>query len=257
MDGNLNDVLIHLQDDVRQHFGWDHQDDAKSALALLAACEMHPNAEAYGWSRPARAATLERVREVFTKADLVVLVGAAAQRRDLDRSWPAGTVFVAADGAVGACLDLVKPVCVVTDLDGGEHLDAAVAAGIPLFVHAHGDNLSTWARLLKKWESNPPPLVLTHQCRDAVGGMLNPGGFTDGDRAACLIRWLGVEEDKMLFVGFSTDRVGPWSGTTDPVRKLEKLVWMATVLDLACPKWRTVRKEAQGSDSTRDFETQA
>ena len=257
MDGAPDDAFIQIQDEVRQHFGWAHEDDAKSAVALLSACENHPHAEAFGWSRPARNTTLERIRGVLTTADSVVLVGAAAQRKELDRSWPGGTVFVAADGAVGACLDLVMPACVVTDLDGGEHLDAAVSRGVPLFVHAHGDNLSTWARLLRAWSSNPPQLVLTHQCRNPIEGMLNPGGFTDGDRAACLMRWLGVEEEKVIFVGYSTDRVGPWSGTTDPVRKLEKLVWMATVLDLVSPKWRTGGGDVPSPDSTKDFETQA
>ena len=28
-------------------------------------------------------------------------------------------------------------------------------------------------------------LVLTHQTDEAIPGMHNPGGFTDGDRAAC------------------------------------------------------------------------
>ena len=41
---------------------------------------------------------------------------------------------------------------------------------------------------------------------------------------------MGVSDDRLTFVGFAMDRVGAWSGTTDPARKLEKLTWMAEVL---------------------------
>ena len=56
--------------------------------------------------------------------------------------------------------------------------------------------------------------------------MLNPGGFTDGDRALCFIQMMGRSFDSVECIGFRTDSVGPWSGSTDPVRKLEKLAWM-------------------------------
>lgn len=239
MDGALQDDLVRIQDDVRASFGWSHDDDEASALALRSACESRAESKAFHWSRKGRRETMENIRTAVSQADAVVLVGAAAQRQALDRPWPEGTVFVAADGAVGACLGLVAPVCVVTDLDGGEHLDAAVLAGVPLVVHAHGDNQATWSRCLDNWADAPPSIVLTHQCRHAIEGMVNPGGFTDGDRAACLMRWLGVDDEKLVFLGFSTDRVGSWSGTTEPVRKLEKLQWMARVLDMLSPTWRS------------------
>lgn len=79
-------------------------------------------------------------------------------------------------------------------------------------------------------KSNPPRLVLTHQVPEAIEGMHNPGGFTDGDRAVCLLRWMGIVDEHLAFVGFAMDRVGAWSGTTEPRRKLEKLTWMAEVL---------------------------
>ena len=50
----------------------------------------------------------------------MVLVGAAVVEEDLNRHWPEKTVFLAADGAVGACFGRVDGVlCVITDLDGG------------------------------------------------------------------------------------------------------------------------------------------
>ena len=63
-----------------------------------------------------------------------------------------------------------------------------------------------------------------------IGGMHNPGGFTDGDRAVCIAFALGANEVEL--VGFSTDDVGQWSGVTDKKRKLIKLQWMNRVLNI-------------------------
>ena len=101
-----------------------------------------------------------------------------------------------------------------------------------MILHAHGDNTQSWAELLELASSqrSPPPLVLTHQTPESIEGMHNPGGFTDGDRAVCFARALGVERDDILLLGTRTDIVGHWSGATDPERKIVKLQWMAEVL---------------------------
>ena len=49
--------------------------------------------------------------------------------------------------------------------------------------------------------------------------MFNPGGFTDGDRALCFIQALGRSLENVECIGFRTDVVGSWSGTTNPERK--------------------------------------
>jgi uncharacterized Rossmann fold enzyme len=78
--------------------------------------------------------------------------------------------------------------------------------------------------------ATPPALVLTHQTPEQIEGIHNPGGFTDGDRAACIVRSLGVPVDRIRMLGTRTDLVGRWSGETDPEQKLEKLGWMGKVL---------------------------
>ncbi len=230
--------LIGLQDRVRDGFGWAHDDDVESARALVLACEHHPKTSELGWSRTQRGATLEHLTRSLNEAQQIVFVGADAATSDLTGPWPDATVFIAADGAVGACLGTVEPLCVVTDLDGGEHLERAVHSGVPLVMHAHGDNRAAWADGLRRWEPHAPPLVLTHQTRETIEGMHNPGGFTDGDRAVCFVRWLGVSVDEAVFVGYSDSRVGPWSAVTQPERKLQKLAWMADILDMVAPHWR-------------------
>lgn len=238
MGGGVREDLISVQDRVRAAFKWTYEADVESAHLLRTACNEHPHAETLGWSASQRQQTLEGLRSRLLQATIVVLVGADASRSQLDRAWPAGTEFVAADGAVGACLGQVTPCCVITDLDGGEHLEAAVMKGIPLVMHAHGDNVQAWKASLKRWVATPPPLVLTHQTHEMYEDMFNPGGFTDGDRAVCFLHWLGVAVENMRLLGYSTHRVGNWSGQTDSARKLEKLSWMAAILDTVHPTWQ-------------------
>ncbi len=233
------DAAVAIQHDVRAHYGWSYASDLTSAQGLRETCNHHPMAEALGWSKGARERTLERLATRIAEADHVVLVGAAVSVSDLEHTWQKNTVFIAADGAVGACFDRVEVLCVVTDLDGGEHLDEAVRRGIPLIVHAHGDNQALWERHTEAWaQRGGGPLVLTHQTDEAFPDMHNVGGFTDGDRAACFLVALGVSPERVRFVGYAVDHVGPWSGTTDPVRKLDKLKWMERVLDLLKFRWR-------------------
>jgi uncharacterized Rossmann fold enzyme len=61
--------------------------------------------------------------------------------------------------------------------------------------------------------------------------MMNPGGFTDGDRTICLIGFLGKPISEITLLGYRSDVVGQWSGATDPERKLRKLIFMQEVID--------------------------
>lgn len=221
-----------MQDEVRAAFGWSLSDDQRSARALS---DRMLSPEPFGvphWSSAAREAHLERLASMCRAASRVVVVGAAATVEEVTAAAGPGTVFVAADGAAGAVPAHLPLIAVVSDLDGGVHLHSAVERGPVVVLHAHGDNRSAWEQHLATWADldTPPPLVLTHQGPDLVAGMHNPGGFTDGDRAVCLLRWMDVPKHALAFVGFALDKVGPWSGVTDPNRKLQKLTWMAEVL---------------------------
>ena len=121
---------------------------------------------------------------------------------------------------------------IVSDADGGEGTFEAVRRAIPFFLHAHGDNRRDWDSLLEFAEerANPPELILTHQTTEDITGMNNPGGFTDGDRAACVICSMGVPKEAITMLGTRIDVVGRWSGVTDPDTKMQKLQWMDKVL---------------------------
>ncbi|MDP6199971.1 MAG: hypothetical protein QF531_04295 [Candidatus Poseidonia sp.] len=232
------EAVLEIQHDVREWFGWSVEADIRSAEQMRELVNRLENAAELRWDAAGRSATLEELRSRLTRAEKVVMIGAAVKEEELQRSWPTGTVFVVADGAVGACFNRVEPLCVVTDLDGGVHLEEAARQGVPLVVHAHGDNQAMWRSYLHSWsQTNAPPLVLTHQTPQVFDDMHNPGGFTDGDRAVCFLVWLGVSVNNMELIGYACDHIGRWSGTTNPERKLAKLSWMAKVLDIVMPFW--------------------
>ena len=235
----VDERLLELQNEVREHFGWGLQADIESALDLVAKVD---DSEIEEWSKPWRAKTVASLhRRLVLRDTKVAILGAAITTEEVEQILESNTLLIAADGSCGV-LDTLpnsvaerawsRLVCIVSDADGGDGTIAAVKRGVPVILHAHGDNTQSWTELLQLASSqrSPPPLVLTHQTPESIEGMHNPGGFTDGDRAVCFARALGVERDDILLLGTRTDVVGDWSGATNPERKLVKLQWMAEVL---------------------------
>ena len=196
--------LVQVQNEIREAFGWSLESDIDSAQLLRQEC-----------TNPS---TTIRIKGTVT------VVGAAA---------PYGVTsphpIIAADGAVGAISDLSQVILIVSDGDGSPHLERSLNRGIPLCLHAHGDNIPSWRNVLSNIDSHQE-IILTHQTPNSIDGMHNPGGFTDGDRAVCIAFALGA--DAVELVGFSTDDVGKWSGVTDVARKLTKLTWMKRILGI-------------------------
>ncbi len=235
----VDERLLDLQDEVRAHFGWGLSADVESARDLIVAVE---ESEVESWSRARRAQTLASLhRRLVLRESEVAVLGAAITSAEVEKALSRNARIIAADGSCGV-LDTLpdsmserawsRLVCVVSDADGGVGTVAAVKRGIPIILHAHGDNTDAWGELLALASARrtPPPLVLTHQTPEPIDGMHNPGGFTDGDRAVCFARALGVPRERIKLLGTRTDAVGEWSGATDPERKLVKLQWMAKVL---------------------------
>lgn len=235
----VDERVLEVQDAVRQHFEWDVEADVESARDLLAAVEASGVDE---WARARRAQTVASLhRRLVLRESEVAILGAAITTEEVEETLAGNARMIAADGSCGV-LDTLpdsmaerawsRLVCVVSDADGGAGTVAAVKRGIPIILHAHGDNTESWGELLALASSRrtPPPLVLTHQTPAPIAGMHNPGGFTDGDRAVCFARALGVPRERIQLLGTRTDIVGDWSGATDPERKLVKLQWMAKVL---------------------------
>ena len=200
----VNEDLILIQDEIRESFGWGLDSDVESAELLVSKCKnSEPN---------------------LRFEDKVTVVGAAAEP-GVKSQYP----IVVADGAIGAIEDLSTVALIVTDGDGTPHIEKALNKGIPICLHAHGDNVESWSKILSQINKRQK-VFLTHQTPREIDGMYNPGGFTDGDRAVCIAFALGATEVEL--VGFSTDDVGQWSGVTDKKRKLIKLQWMSRVLNI-------------------------
>lgn len=233
------DFLVTIQDEFRSHFGWQESDDLSSAESLLSTVE---ESGVEKWRRPNRAATVANIqRRLVLREQKVAILGAAIDLDELTNVLNSPTLLIAADGAAGAISLLPdttaerawsRLVFIVSDADGGEGTIEAVNRGKPVFLHAHGDNENDWRALLEIAKSAPtaPPLILTHQTTGEIAGMHNPGGFTDGDRAACIAISLGIPVERIAMLGTNTNEVGRWSGTTEKEKKLVKLQWMGRIL---------------------------
>jgi len=172
--------------------------------------------------------------------ETVAIAGAGPSLCDsLEAAATADSVIAASDAAAVLREAGVPIDCYVTDLDADPELAGELsAAGVPVAVHAHGDNR---------------PAV-----RDAVPGLAldavlpttqaaptdrvhNVGGFTDGDRAACLADHCGATG--LRFPGWDFD---------DPTvvdTKRRKLQWAERLL-----RWLERRRGEQFAvlDGRRD-----
>tara|TARA_Y100001960_G_scaffold333459_1_gene438704 strand:+ start:2222 stop:2989 length:768 start_codon:yes stop_codon:yes gene_type:complete len=230
-----NEALVEIQDEVREYFGWHESDDLASAQELIHRVEA---SSIENWARHRRAASLSKLyRRIVIRASPIAVLGAAIEPEEVVRILGTPTLIVAADGASGVISELPRSLsdkawsrmaCIVSDADGGPGTIQAVMRCVPIILHAHGDNREDWLSLVEIAESQPHPsdLILTHQTSSTIDGMHNPGGFTDGDRAACFLTSLGVVPGLIMMYGTRTDIVGRWSGSTDEPRKMEKLRWM-------------------------------
>jgi hypothetical protein len=151
----------------------------------------------------------------------VVIAGAGpALVDDYQRVEQADAVVAASDAASRLDDRGVESDLVVTDLDGRPDRTVALAQrGVPVAVHAHGDNVDAIEQYVPEL---PPAHVLgTTQVRP-VEPLLNPGGFTDGDRAAFLADALGA--DRLRFAGWDFD-----DPDVDPLKR-QKLEWAERLL---------------------------
>lgn len=122
---------------------------------------------------------------------------------------------VAASTAADVCLDASIDVdCMVTDLDKNPETGRALSErGTPVAVHAHGDNLDEIKRYVPTFESSA---ILPTTQAAPTPPVVNPGGFTDGDRAAFLADACGA--DRLVFPGWTFDDP---SVSPEKARKLE------------------------------------
>lgn len=135
--------------------------------------------------------------------------------------------LIAADGATATCLEAgLVPAVIVTDLDGPVPAEiAANRRGSLVVVHGHGDNLPA----LEEWVPQFPGELAGSWAGPPRDGLLDVGGFTDGDRAVYLADH--EEASRILLWGFDFEHVEDSEPRTRS-RKLAKLRWARGLLEL-------------------------
>ena len=157
--------------------------------------------------------------------DTVSVFGAAdSLSDDIRKKAPEGTL-ISAGSATSAVMDAgIMPDIVVTDLDGdvGRQIEANRAGAIAV-LHAHGDNIDLIMRYAKEFTGKV--MITTQSKPDNV--ICNFGGFTDGDRAVCLARYMGAK--RIILYGFDFDNPSQKDGS-DPQIKKKKLSWAKRII---------------------------
>jgi len=158
----------------------------------------------------------------------VAVCGAAPSLdNELDVARGADSVVAASTAAdvlraAGVAVD-----CMVTDLDKNpETVHELTAAGTPVAVHAHGDNVPALEAHVPRIDASAVLPTTQAEPRDPV---VNPGGFTDGDRAAFLADARGADE--LVFAGWAFD------DPTVGAEKRRKLAWAERLL-----RWLELRR---------------
>jgi len=206
-------------------FGYDRDGD-RQARDLLAELFVELAGEAAGEAAESPTAYASKlVEHAISGLDFggrtVAVAGAApGLEAELNLVTAADRVVAASDAAArilraGHDLD-----CMVTDLDKTpETARALTAAGVPVFVHAHGDNADLVREHVPTFDVTA--VVPTTQAAP-VPPVRNVGGFTDGDRAAFVADALGA--DQLVFPGWEFD------DPTVDAEKRRKLEWAERLL---------------------------
>jgi len=196
--------------------------------------------------RPALERAEQRIRARVRGRDTIVV--GLAPRSGAPPVWmlPLTAVppaLVVADGAAERCLaGGLVPDVVVTDLDGPIPSEVtANVRGALVLIHAHGDNIPA----LERWVPQFPRELAGSWAGPPERGLVDFGGFTDGDRAAYLAEYVGAP--RILLYGFDFEHVD--ANDPSPAIKRRKLAAARRVLDLLAREGRS-RLEVWAPDGT-------
>ncbi len=194
----LEDWFLRFYFPIVDEFGYSVAEDAESARVLAEVAELKK---------------FDVLRKFEGKTAYVV--GNAPEN---DLKVPRDGVVVTAGKAILRCNELDVDIH-VTDLDEGFEAVCRAADEAILVVHAHGDNVE----LVRKWVPSLGSIIGTTQYMP-FGEIVNPCGFTDGDRAAMIAKSF-AKEVKLLNFNFSK---------AENELKLRKLKWARRILEFEC-----------------------
>ena len=159
---------------------------------------------------------------------------------NLGKNFFSNCVNLAADGASRLLNERTIPIDgIITDLDGITKSDFSKAKFV--IVHAHGDN----TLLLERFKNaiiNFTKIIGTTQA-ESTYNLINPGGFTDGDRILAFIISFLLPQQELYLIGMDfNDIVGNYSKPNheknylaDPI-KFKKLQYALQIIEWLIPK---------------------
>jgi uncharacterized Rossmann fold enzyme len=197
---------------IRQEFDFPLDREQESAAELLRRLP-----------EPARLRPLERCTARLSAREVIVVglaPGAGPPPLWLRRRGAPAPVLVAADGATARLLEAgLTPDLVVTDLDGPVPSEVtANSRGALVLIHAHGDNRPA----IERWTPEFPGELAGSWAGPPRPGLLNVGGFTDGDRAVFLAHHAAAR--RIVLWGFDFERVSEPDPLAAEVKR-RKLGW--------------------------------
>jgi len=154
---------------------------------------------------------------------------------NLGKTFFDNCVNLAADGAARLLIERIIPIDgIITDLDGITKRDFFKAKFV--IVHAHGDNIILLEDF-KKLIIDFPNLIGTTQA-EPIHNLINPGGFTDGDRILTFILSFLIPQQELYLIGMDFDEiVGKYSKPNNekyylagPI-KLKKLQYALQIIE--------------------------
>ncbi|MCH4815299.1 6-hydroxymethylpterin diphosphokinase MptE-like protein [Saccharolobus shibatae] len=139
------------------------------------------------------------LRDIIKGREIAV-VGASPQLDKINKIEE--DVIIAADGATNYLINIgVIPDIVVTDLDGLQTFHKN-----PIYVVlAHGDNISLLPKVKEMDKVIPNSQVMP------FGRLKLYGGFTDGDRAVVLAKYMGARKIRLYAMDFESGIIGKYS----------------------------------------------
>ncbi len=155
--------------------------------------------------------------------------------RNLGKNFFNNCVNLAADGAAQLLNERIIPIDgIITDLDGINKRDFLKANYV--IVHAHGDNISL-LEYFKNTIIDFTNVIGTTQAESAYN-LINPGGFTDGDRILSFISSLLLPKHELYLIGMDfNDIIGKYSKPeiqknhkANPI-KLKKLQYALQIIE--------------------------
>lgn len=208
---------LYLQ--IVTEFGYSVEEDRKSAEFLIDLI-----------AKERRAVNVDLIMNSLIRGFRFVLLGPCTldgmelgeiRKRIKTGSHSLSTVGYGTGNALRAGL---KSKLTFTDLDGTPQDDVdANRGGSVTVIHAHGDNIPS----LREWVSKfPGPIIPTCQCKPILG-ISNWGGFTDGDRAYCVLKHFGAGRIDLFGFDF---RNPCGSKRVDIETKMKKLAWAEKII---------------------------